>query len=188
MAVMSARDDNTRKFIAAGLGGLAVAIALAALYTLLPGFGPGTGPQEARGGPLPAFDLARLEGGRVRLEDLRGKVVVVDFWATWCPPCRAEMPWLVEMAKRVESRGVAFVAVSEDDPPGQVPLVTEFARQVPGLGRYAVLGDPQVEARFGVTSLPTLFITDRQGRLVARMTGAAEEAEVVGLVERLAAE
>jgi thiol-disulfide isomerase/thioredoxin len=89
---------------------------------------------------------------------------------------------------RLEPRGVTFVAISEDDPPGQVPLVTAFAREVPGLERYAVLGDPAIEEEFGVSSLPTLFIVDRQGRLVARLVGSADEARVVELVERLAAE
>ncbi len=133
----------------------------------------------------PAFDLERLQGGRVSLAGLKGRIVVIDFWATWCPPCRAEMPWLVKAAARLESRGVTFVAISEDDPPGQTPLVTEFAREVPGLERFAVLGDQDVEARYGVTSLPTLFIVDRQGRLLNTFVGAADEAELVGLLERL---
>jgi thiol-disulfide isomerase/thioredoxin len=96
------------------------------------------------------------------------------------------MPWLVRMATRLESKGVAFVAINEDDPPGQVPLVTEFARTVPGLERFAVLGNPEIEAQYGVTSLPTLFILDRDGQLVKRLRGEADEREVVELVERLA--
>lgn len=193
---MIQEDDSTRRYLAAGLGGLAVALALSAAYTLStwPARGAASrqssGPSSElpRGGALPSFELPRLGGGTVRLADLKGRVVVVDFWATWCPPCRREMPWLVAMATRLEAKGVAFVAISEDDPPGQVPLVTQFAQLVPGLERYAALGDPEVEARFGVTALPTLFITDRAGRLVARLTGAAEEAEVVQLVERLVGE
>jgi thiol-disulfide isomerase/thioredoxin len=137
---------------------------------------------------VPPFSLERLQGGRLTLAELRGRVVVIDFWATWCPPCRAEMPWLVEMAKKLESRGVAFVAISEDDPPGQVPLVTEFAQQVKGLERFAVLGDPDIESQFGVESLPTLFIVDRQGRLVTRLVGAGDESAVVALIEKLAAQ
>ena len=135
---------------------------------------------------VPAFSLERLRGGRVTLSELSGKVVVIDFWATWCPPCRAEMPWLVKLGARMESQGVVFIAISEDDPPGQVPLVNEFAREVPGLERFVVLGDPEIESAYGVTSLPTLFVLDRQGQLVQKFVGAADEAELVALVERLA--
>ncbi|MEW5740719.1 MAG: TlpA disulfide reductase family protein [Myxococcota bacterium] len=175
---------STRSYVIAGLGGLAVALALTTAWTIANRPGPAAASRVA----VPNFELPRLTGGTVRLMDLRGKVVVIDFWATWCPPCRAEMPWLVRMAQRLESQGVAFVAISEDDPPGQIPLVTEFSRQVPGLERFAVLGDPEIEARYGVTSLPTLFIVDRQGRLVTRVTGAADEAQVVEFVHRIALE
>lgn len=172
-------DETTRGFLQAGL----IALAGSLLYFAFLGASPRSAP-AAPG--VPAFDLERLQGGRVSLASLRGKVVVIDFWATWCSPCRAEMPWLVAMAERLEPRGVAFVAISEDDPPGQVPLVTEFAREVPGLERFAVLGTPEVEAAFGVTSLPTLFILDREGRLQRRVRGLADEGEVAALVEQLA--
>ena len=182
---MASRDDET-------LRGLLVAACLAIAGSLLAGayfmaFPRAPQVPAAPAGPsVPAFSLERLQGGTVSLESLRGKIVVIDFWATWCPPCRAEMPWLVKMGKRFESQGVAFVAISEDDPPGQVPLVTEFSREVPGLEHFAVLGNPEIETQYGVESLPTLFIVDRQGHLVQRLTGAADEASVVALVERLA--
>ena len=64
--------------------------------------------------------------------------------------------------------------------------MTEFSREVPGLEHFAVLGNPEIETQYGVESLPTLFIVDRQGHLVQRLTGAADEASVVALVERLA--
>lgn len=197
-------DDPQRRLIAAGLGGLAVALFAAGAYAALVPASPQqphphppvAAPRPAaparsvlptKGAPVPAFELQRLLGGTVTLASLRGKVVVIDFWATWCPPCRAEMPWLVAMAERLEASGVAFVAISEDDPPGQVPNVTRFAQQVPGLERFAVLGDPAIEAQYGVTSLPTLFVVDRQGRLVAKLVGAGDERAVVGLVEQVAA-
>lgn len=174
-------DEQQRVVVGVALVTIAVGLAVAGFLASQPA------PARASGGEgqVPAFELPRLQGGTMRLADLRGKIVVIDFWATWCPPCRAEMPWLVAMAKKYESRGVAFVAISEDDPPGQVPLVTEFARQVPGLERYAVLGDPEIESRYGVTSLPTLFIVDREGRLVQRFRGSTTEATVMGLIDRL---
>ncbi|GMU63621.1 MAG: hypothetical protein AMXMBFR34_53840 [Myxococcaceae bacterium] len=176
--------ESPRAYVIAGVGGLVVALALTTAWTVANRPAPSAAARPA----VPAFSLPRLTGGTVRLAALRGKVVVIDFWATWCPPCRAELPWLVRLAQRLDSKGVVLVAISEDDPPGQVPLVTEFARQVPGLERFAVLGDPEIEARYGVISLPTLFIVDRRGRLVASFVGAADEARVSAFVSDLAAE
>jgi thiol-disulfide isomerase/thioredoxin len=189
---MATPGDDSKQYVVAGIGGLIVAVLLTTAWTVAtrPPTAPSAPPREreAAGPPPPDFALPRLLGGTVRLSELRGKVVVIDFWATWCPPCRAEMPWLVSMAKRLESKGVAFVAISEDDPPDNVSLVTDFASQVPGLERFAVLGDPDIESRYGVNSLPTLFIVDRQGRLVTSMVGSAEEAKVSAFVERLASQ
>lgn len=137
-------------------------------------------------GALLATAFVDSRGTRRSLAQFPGKVLVLNFWATWCPPCRAEMPWLVKLGARMESQGVVFIAISEDDPPGQVPLVNEFAREVPGLERFAVLGDPELESAYGVTSLPTLFVLDRQGQLVQKFVGSADEGELVELVERLA--
>lgn len=181
----SKEDETTRGLLIAGLIALAGTLLYFAHVTAFPPVRAAATPVVQQGPSVPPFDLERLQGGRVTLASLKGQVVIIDFWATWCPPCRAEMPWLVKLAQRLEGRGVAFVAISEDDPPGQVPLVTAFSREVPGLEKYAVLGNPEIEAEYGVTSLPTLFILDRQGRLVQRLRGAAEEAEVVALVESL---
>lgn len=188
-------SEATRKLLIAGLSVLSVAFFAGALYTAARPAGPATAatrpaaPAASRPaeGPLaPDFTLERLDGSRVTLSALRGKVVVIDFWATWCSPCRAEMPWLVELAKRLEPRGVVFVAIDEDDPPGQVPLVRQFAQEVPGLERYAVLGNPDIEAQYGVRSLPTLFVVDREGRIVERFVGQAEEATVLQAVVAVA--
>jgi thiol-disulfide isomerase/thioredoxin len=195
---MSARkaDDTTRGLLVAGLIIVAGLLLVGAFVTAIQSSQPVSRsgavtappmPLPSAGPAVPPFSLERLQGGRLTLAELRGRVVVIDFWATWCPPCRAEMPWLVKMGQRLESKGVTFVAISEDDPPGQIPEVTAFSKEVPGLEKFAVLGDPDLEARYGVTSLPTLFIVDRQGRLVKRLVGAANEKTVNDLVETLAA-
>jgi thiol-disulfide isomerase/thioredoxin len=191
-------DDTTRGLLVAGLiilaglllvGAFVIAIQSARPMARLPPTPRAAPAQVPSAGPsVPAFSLERLQGGRVTLAELRGRVVVIDFWATWCPPCRAEMPWLVKMAQRLESKGVSFVAISEDDPPAQTPDVIAFTKEVPGLEKFAVLGDPAIESEYGVTSLPTLFIVDRQGRLVKQLVGAADETTVNDLVEKLAAQ
>ena len=132
----------------------------------------------------PDFTLRTMQGGTVQLSSLRGHVVLVDFWATWCGPCREELPTLVHLAQRLEPQGVRFIAISEDDPPAQEPDVIAFAKQVPGLDRYAVYGNPDVESLFGVDSLPTLFVLDREGRLVTRLVGGRSEAELSAAVDQ----
>lgn len=181
---MSARDDDqVRGFLVAGFSLLAVALLVGAYLLAFP---PAKAPAPLQGPAAPPFSLERLQGGTVTLAELRGKIVVIDFWATWCPPCREEMPWLVKLGKDYESRGVVFVAISEDDPPGQIPLVTAFSREVPGLERFAVLGNPEIERIYGVTSLPTLFVVGREGQVLRRFVGSADESTVVELVESLA--
>jgi thiol-disulfide isomerase/thioredoxin len=138
----------------------------------------------APGTQAPDFAVERLEGGTLRLSELRGRVVLLDFWATWCPPCRAELPWLVPLARRYESRGVVFVAMSQDNPDGQRLEVSRFASQLPGFSRFAALGTYEVGRDFGAEALPTLYVIDRSGRIAATKVGATEEPEVARALER----
>jgi thiol-disulfide isomerase/thioredoxin len=135
------------------------------------------------GSVAPDFTLEKLSGGTLKLSALRGKVVLIDFWATWCPPCRRELPTLVKLVHEYEARGVSFVAISEDDPPGQRPDVTAFARQTPGFAPYVVLGDPAVESRFLVENLPTLYVLKRDGTVLGALVGAAQEADLRQAIE-----
>jgi thiol-disulfide isomerase/thioredoxin len=193
---MADADDATRTWISGALVVVAAGLVFAAFSYAQPTTQPLPKPTPA---PVvrppvpgrqaaPGFTLPTVDGTPVSLASLKGRVVLVDFWATWCPPCRAEMPWLVTLAKRWESRGVTFVAISEDDPPDQLPLVQKFADQIPGLGRYAVLGNPEVEAQYGVENLPSLFVIDRAGNVVTRLVGATQEAVVEQLLERTTTE
>jgi thiol-disulfide isomerase/thioredoxin len=176
--------------LGAALGAATVGLLTFGIYFTRPQAGGAVTPRAA--GPArkaaPDFALPTLGGDTVQLRALRGRVVLVDFWATWCPPCRAEMPWLVALAAKLEPQGVSFVAISEDDPPGQVPLVTQFAAEVPGLARFAVLGNPDIEAQYGVQNLPSLFLLDRQGQVATSWVGAAQEADVAAAIARVAAE
>lgn len=134
--------------------------------------------------PAPDFTLERLEGEPVTLSALKGNVVLVDFWATWCPPCREEMPYLVKLAKQYEGQGVRFVAVSNDDLDEQKEAVAHFVEGLPDLKPFAAFGTPEVSAGYLVRALPTLYVIDRQGNIVASETGQASEAQIERWIEK----
>jgi peroxiredoxin len=110
------------------------------------------------------FTLADLEGKKWTLKELRGKVVLVNFWATWCPPCRKEMPDLGVLYNRFKDQGLVILAISDEDPNKVRPFVED--RRVP----YPVLLDPgrKVNTLFQIEGIPRSFVYDRGGKLVAQ--------------------
>ncbi len=140
---------------------------------------PAPGPSLLPSGtPAPELGLERAVGGKVHLSSLEGRVVLVDFWATWCPPCRAELPWLVKLARRYEDRGLVLIAVNQDEPSAQRALVAEFAPTVPGLLPRVAFGTAPATAAWRVDGMPTLYLVDAQGRIVAGHEGLTTEADV----------
>lgn len=113
----------------------------------------------------PPLVVSTLDGGTLDLADLRGKPVVINFWATWCGPCRAEMPLLRAWA--ADRDDVAFLAVSTDRDPRAVRRYAEGW----DLPLPIVLADPGTQAAWGVSTLPTTVIVDAAGRVVGAHTG-----------------
>ena len=124
-------------------------------------------------------------GNPVSLADYRGKVVVVNFWATWCPPCVEEMPSLDRLAERMQGKGVAVVPISIDR---EVARIERFfaGNRIENLDIHHD-ADRKVSRRAGVLGLPVTAIVDAQGHEVARLVGDAEwdSPEAVALIERL---
>jgi thiol-disulfide isomerase/thioredoxin len=116
----------------------------------------------------PGFKLKDLDGKEFKLEDFRGKVVLLNFWATWCGPCRAEIPSLVELQKRYKDQlQVIGLAVDEDDD----NYVRKFAISE-GINYPIAMGTPEVRFAYGgVTALPTVFVIDRNGAIVQKHVG-----------------
>jgi thiol-disulfide isomerase/thioredoxin len=121
------------------------------------------------GAPAPKLVLKDLQGRTVNLEDLKGKVVIVDFWATWCEPCQIMIPWLVEFHNRYASAGLEIVGVAMDDE--GITVVKPFADQAKM--NYPILlgNDATADSWGGVFGLPTSFLIDRQGKIRATHQG-----------------
>lgn len=128
----------------------------------------------------PAWSLVDLEGKPVGSETLKGKVVVVDFWATWCGPCVHEIPGYVELQKKYAERGLVIVGLSLDQK-GEA-AVRPFATRMK-INYPLALATPEVIAAFGeIESIPTTFLIDREGKIRHRKLGAMETAKYEKLI------
>jgi thiol-disulfide isomerase/thioredoxin len=145
--------------------------ALAALIIPLPAaafnFAP-TGPK-----PVPELTFLDAEGNEVRLADFQGEVVVLNLWATWCGPCRREMPSLDRLQAKFGGDGLEVIALSLDR--GDVAKVRAFFDELE-ISRLAVYQDPQARAgrELGAPGLPTTIVIDRTGQEIGRLLGPAE--------------
>jgi peroxiredoxin len=113
----------------------------------------------------PDFTLKDADGKTVHLSEYRGKVVLLDFWATWCDPCRLEIPWFIDLQRKNKDRGFEVLGVSMDDEGWEV--VKPFMKSV-GMNYRVVIGnDETTQVYGGVDSLPSTFLIDRQGKIAA---------------------
>jgi thiol-disulfide isomerase/thioredoxin len=117
---------------------------------------------------IPSFSVTDLTGRTIQSSELRGKVVLVNFWATWCPPCRAEIPDLIKLQEKYRKE-LVIIGVSEDEIPPE--NVKAFANQQ-GMNYPIAMTTPELRKIFrGVAALPTTFVIDRNGRLVQKHVG-----------------
>lgn len=129
--------------------------------------------QPASGYPAAEFTLPDLNGRPVSLAQFRGKLVFLNLWTTWCPPCRMEMPAMERLYQRLRDRGLVVLAVNQDD--------ERTASEVPRFVRerqltFPVLLDPQgtLSTRYGVTGYPETFLIDREGKVIRHYIGPDE--------------
>ena len=133
--------------------------------------------------------LKDIQGKSVNLSDYKGKVILLDFWATWCPPCRKEIPGFIELYNTYKSRGLVVIGVSMDDT-DDISDVKRYAAQIKmnypillGFGR-----EDDLKPAFGELPLPTSFVIARDGRICVRHDGLTAkeqvEREIVGLLQQ----
>jgi cytochrome c biogenesis protein CcmG/thiol:disulfide interchange protein DsbE len=134
-------------------------------------------------GPAPALALPDDAGRTVSLADYKGKVVLLDFWATWCGPCKIEIPWFIEFQRKYKDQGFSVIGVAMDEDGWEIirPFAEQYKMNYPIL-----LGNDETASAFGgVEVLPTTFIIDRQGRIVATHMGLVSKSEFEDAIKAL---
>jgi thiol-disulfide isomerase/thioredoxin len=138
----------------------------------------------------PDIDLKDLDGKDITLAQLKGKVVLVNFWATWCDPCRVEIPWLIEMQQKYSAKGFTVLGIAMDEEGAKVvtPFVNQERFEVNGaksLMNYPiVIGDDAAADKFGgLLGYPTSVLVSRDGKIIKRITGIISYDEMSKAIE-----
>jgi cytochrome c biogenesis protein CcmG/thiol:disulfide interchange protein DsbE len=150
-------------------GVVAVAIGVLVLYAYFAGGArPASGPASLTGRPAPSFSVVATSGQPGALRDFRGKVVVMNLWASWCPPCRAEMPDLERLYQLQRNRGLVVLGVDQGEAPARA---ASFARSL-GVS-YPILADEQQQYGrvYAALGLPTTIVVDRRGTVMQGFDG-----------------
>jgi len=142
----------------------------------------GPAPRITKSGPAPDFTLQSLDGNTMRLSDLKGKAVLLNFWATWCSPCKIEMPWFIELQKQYGSQGLQIVGVAMDD--SSKEDIAKFAKDM-GVNYPVLLGKEEVgDAYGGVPALPETFFIGRDGKIVDKIIGLKGKSEIEDSIKK----
>ncbi len=126
----------------------------------------------ASGTPAPDFTFPGLDGKKVSLSDYRGKVVLVNIWATWCPPCVEEMPSMEKLYQKFKGENFEILAVSIDEP--GLKAVAPFMRKSNLTFPALIDSEGAIKAVYGITGVPESFIVDKQGILIKKIVGPVD--------------
>ena len=142
----------------------------------------GKDPAGSPGAAAPDFALTNLAGTTVRLSDFKGKIVLLDFWATWCAPCREEIPGFIQLQKQYSGRGFTVLGIALDDDGAAV--VRPLAQKL-GVNYPLVIGNTQVAASYGgIQAVPTAFLIGRDGRILKTFVGPRGKSEWERTIQR----
>jgi peroxiredoxin len=139
---------------------------------------------DLRGKRAPDFILKTVEGKKVSLADYKGKAVLINFWATWCAPCKIEMPWLIALRSQYAPQGFEILGVNADYPGTAVTKLAKFGQEQ-GLNYPLLVGDDSMEHKYGgVEFLPTSFFVGRDGKVVAETAGLVSKSEIEASIKK----
>jgi peroxiredoxin len=139
---------------------------------------------DLRGKRAPDFTLRTVEGKKLSLSDYKGKAVLINFWATWCAPCKIEMPWLIALRSQYASQGFEILGVSEDDADTPHAKLAKFGQEE-GLNYPLLVGDDAISRKYGgVEFLPTSYFVGRDGKIVAETAGLVSKDEVEASIKK----
>ena len=144
---------------------------------------PGAEGAQLQGKPAPAFTLTSTGGRTVSLSDFKGRPVVVNFWATWCGPCKLEMPWFEEFSKKYAPQGLVVLGLNQDD--GIAPAEVDKAAKRIGVSYPMLMPDKDErvsKAYGGVEYLPETFYIDRTGKVISVTAGAPSKDQMDALM------
>ena len=136
-----------------------------------------------QGQPAPDFTLASLDGNTLKLSDYHGKAVLLNFWATWCEPCKIEMPWFIDLQKKYGPQGlqVLGVAMEDDSSPKEI---ADFAKKM-GVNYPIMIGKESVGNEYGgLPYLPSTFYIGRDGKVLDRVFGLASRSEIESNIQK----
>ena len=142
----------------------------------------GAGGAKLLNQPAPDFALASLDGKTLRLSDYHGKAVLLNFWATWCEPCKIEMPWFVDLQKKYGPQGLQVLGVAMDDAPAKD--IADFSQKM-GVNYPVLIGKEEVGTQYGgVQFLPSTFYISRDGKIIDRVFGLVSRSEIEANVQK----
>jgi peroxiredoxin len=140
---------------------------------------------DFRDKPAPTFTLKTVDGKTVSLSDYKGKAVLLNFWATWCGPCKLEMPWLIDMQKKYASQGFTVLGISEDD--GSTKEVSDFMAKM-GVDYPVLMYDDKLNHAYGgIDYLPTSYYIGRDGKVIVEAGGLISKSEMESNIQKILA-
>jgi len=124
------------------------------------------------------FTLMDLDGNEISLSDFNGKVLILNFWATWCSPCREEIPDFVEVYNEYESKDVQFIGVSNED----ISTLKSFVEDY-GISYPILIDDANIMGKWGISAIPTTFVFDKNGQIIFKNVGMMTGEQLKNIIE-----